>query len=317
MGPAKLPAIVLGASTAKSALVIPGTVLAEQDVQVRAEISGKVTQIGFREGEPVKAGQLLVGLDESELKALWQSADAALSLAKSRERRAKEDFQSQAVSRNEYEEAEAALSTAAAAAALAKARLDKCRIVAPFAGAAGLRAVDQGGMLQAGAPITTVQDLRSFRVEFSVPENQASFVRQGLRVRFTVAGRDDTLSATVFAVDPGVDPGTRLLRVRARTAPPRNDARGVLRPGAYARVELPLSQANALWVPAQAVVGSARGAQVWRIRGGVAELAIFQAGTRTPESVEAVKGLAAGDTILISGLMQVKPAMPVQPRLVR
>ena len=315
-GPAKLPAIVLAASTASPTISVPGSVMAEQEVEIRAEISGKVTQIGFHEGEPVKAGQILVRLDEGELKAQWEGADAALLLARSRERRAQEDFKAQAISRNDYDEAQAQLKTAAAAAALARARWDKCRITAPFSGVAGLRGVDMGAMLQAGAPVTTVQDLRSFRVEFSVPENQAAFVQKGLRVRFTVAGREDTLSADVFAVEPGVDPGTRLLRVRARTAPPDSKGGG-LRPGAYARVELPLRERNALWVPSQAVVGSARGAQVWRIRAGLAELAVFQAGTRTPEAVEAVQGLSPGDTILISGLMQVKPGIPVLPTLVR
>ena len=317
MGPAKLPAVVLASSSASPTISVPGSVMAEQEVEIRAEIAGKVTQIGFREGEPVKQGQILVRLDEAELKAQWEGADAALLLAKSRDRRAQEDFKAQAISRNDYDEAQAQLKTAAAAAALAKARLDKCRITAPFSGVAGLRGVDMGAMLQAGASVTTVQDLRSFRVEFSVPENQAAFVTQGLKVRFTISGRPDTLSAAVFAIDPGVDPGTRLLRVRARTAPPSAKQGGTLRPGAYARVELPLKENNALWVPAQAVVGSARGAQVWRIRGGLAELAVFQAGTRTPEAVEAVQGLSSGDTILISGLMQVKPGMPVIPVLVR
>lgn len=315
-GPMKLPAIILTSASASPTVTVPGTVMAEQEVEVRAEIAGKVTQIGFHEGEPVKQGQLLVGLDEAELKAQWQGADAALLLAKSRAARAQEDFKAQAVSRNDLDEAQAQLKTAAADAALAKARLDKCRITAPFAGVAGLRGVDMGGMLQAGAAVTTVQDLKSFRLEFAVPENQAAFVSRGLKVHFTVAGREDSLSATVFAVDPGVDPGTRLLRVRARTAPPK-DKGGILRPGAYARVELPLQESNALWVPAQAVVGSARGAQVWRIRGGKAELVVFKAGTRTPESVEAVQGLSAGDTILISGLMQVKPGAPVLPQMVR
>jgi membrane fusion protein (multidrug efflux system) len=313
-GPARLPAIILASTSASPTITVPGSVMAEQDVEIRAEIAGKVTEIGFHEGEPVKKGQILVRLDESELKAQWEGADAAYLLAKTRAVRSQEDFKAQAVSRNNDDEAQAQLKTAAAAAALAKARLDKCRITAPFAGIAGLRGVDKGAMLQAGAAVTTVQDLQSFRIEFSVPENQAAFVTRGLKVHFRVAGRDDTLSAAVFAIDPGVDPGTRLLRVRARTAPP---AHGTLRPGAYARVELPLKENNALWIPAQAVVGSARGAQVWRIRGGLAELTVFQAGTRTPEAVEAVQGLVAGDTILISGLMQVKPGAPVIPVVVR
>jgi membrane fusion protein (multidrug efflux system) len=313
MRPAKLPAIVLAAASARPVVLVPGTVLAEQEVEVRAEIAGKVTRIGFREGEPVKAGQLLVGLDEGELKAQWDGAEASRMLARTRAERAREDFKAQAVSRNDLEEAEAQLKTAAAAAALAKARLEKCRISAPFPGVAGLRGADLGAMLQPGASVTTVQDLRAFRVEFAVPEAQAASVRKGLKIRFTVSGREDTLSATVFAVDPGVDAATRLMRARARTAPPP----GGLRPGAYARVILPLRESVALWVPAQAVVSGARGAQVWRVRGGKAELALFQAGTRTPEAVEAVQGLSAGDTVLIAGLMQVKPGAPVQPALVR
>jgi membrane fusion protein (multidrug efflux system) len=308
--PARLPAIVLASTVSDgSGVSVPGTVLAEQQVDIQTEISGKVVEIGFREGEPVKAGQVLARLEDAELKARAGQASARLLLARTRERRLKQDLQAQAVSQGEYDQAAADLKAAEADAALAKAQWEKTVLRAPFAGSAGLREVDAGSVVQSGARVTTLQNLSSLRVEFSVPEKQAESVRAGLKVRFTTAGSGDTLEATVYAVESRIDADTRLLRVRARCERPR----GRVLPGAFARVELPLAADSALWVPTQAVVQSARGAMVWRVQAGVAGLTVFTPGTRDAQSVEVAAGLEAGDTVLISGLMQLRPGAAVIP----
>jgi len=312
--PARLAAIVLKLAPAAGGLSATGTVLAEQEVDVQAEISGKVIKVGFREGEPVKAGQILVELEGAELKAQSDRAEANLMLAKTRAERAAQDFKAEAVSRNEYDLAVASHKTAQAEAALAKAQWDKTRIRAPFSGNAGLREVELGAVVQPGARVTSLQNLSSLRVEFAVPERQASLVKEGQVVRFAVAGASDTLNASVYAVESRIDPDTRLVRVRARVASAPAARSGIL-PGAFARVVLPLRGDEAVWVPAEAVVQSARGSQVWLARGGLAEPRVFTPGLRTPEAVEAVAGLAAGDTIFVSGLMQLRPASPAIPVL--
>ena len=309
--PAKLAAIILHASTITSGIATTGTVLAEQQVDVQAEISGKVVHIGFPEGGHVSAGQVLVKLNDSELRAQFEKASAQLQLAEAQEKRMKEQADAGAISAQQYDQIHAQLESARGDAALFKAQLDKCEIKAPFAGEAGLRKVELGMVLQPGTKVTTLQDLHSYRIEFSIPENQMAGVHTGMSVNFTVAGRADTLSASIFAIEPGVDPDTRLLKMRARCAPPK----GGLRPGAFASVVLPLQETAALWVPAHAVVESARGTQVWRMREGKAELQVFQPGTRTPEAVEVKQGLSAGDTIMVSGLMQLKPGAAVNPIL--
>ncbi len=305
----KLSAIVLNSSTLSSNLIAPGTVMAEQQVNVQTEISGKVVRIGFPEGGHVSAGQVLVKLDDSELRAQYEKASAQLLLAQSQEKRIHEQADAGAVSAQEYDQVRAQLEAAKGDAAMIKAQLDKCEIKAPFAGEAGLRKVEMGAVLQPGTQVTSLQDLRSYRIEFSLPENQAAGVYKDMTVLFNVAGREDTLRASVFAIEPGVDPDTRLLKMRARCAPPK----GGLRPGAFATVQVPLRESAALWVPAQAVVENARGTNVWRVREGKAELHPFKAGTRTPEAVEAKQGLSAGDTVLVSGLMQLKPGASVNP----
>lgn len=311
----RLAAIVLHTAPAAGGLTATGTVLAEQEVNVQAEISGKVVKVGFREGEPVTAGQILVELDGAELKAQFDRAEANLLLAKTRAERATQDFKVEAVSRNEYDLAMASHKTAAAEAALAKAQWEKTRIRAPFSGNAGLREVELGAVVQPGTRVTSLQNLSSLRVEFAVPERQASRVKSGQAVLFTVAGTADTLSASVYAVESRIDPDTRLVRVRARAANAALATRAGVLPGAFARVALPLRGDAALWVPAEAVVQSARGSQVWVARGGVAEPRLFTPGLRTADAVEAVAGLVEGDTIFVSGLMQLRPAAPAIPVL--
>ena len=312
--PAKLAAVVLNVSAASSGIATTGTVLAEQQVEVQTEIAGRVTRIGFPEGGHVSAGQVLVKLDDSGLRAQFRKASAQLHLAEAQEKRMKEQTDAGAVSAQEYDQVRAQLESAKGDADLLKAQLDKCEIKAPFGGEAGLRKVELGAVLQPGTRITTLQDLRSYRVEFSIPENQAAGVDTGMPVTFTVAGREDTLSAVIFAIEPGVDPDTRLLKMRARYDSPK-DGKSGLHPGAFASVVLPLREHSALWIPAQAIVESARGTQVWRVHEGKAELHVFQPGTRTPEAVEVRQGLSAGDTVLISGLMQLKPGAAVNPIL--
>jgi membrane fusion protein (multidrug efflux system) len=304
-------AVVLQPAAASAALSATGTVLAEQEVSLQAEISGRVTSVGFREGEAVKEGQILVELDGAELKAQAERAAANLMLAKTRAQRLRADFKAQAVSQSELDEAEAAYKTAQAEAALTKAQWEKTRIRAPFSGKAGLREVELGTVVQPGARVTSVQNLASLRVEFAVPERQAARVRPGMVVRFTTAGSVDTLEAAVYAVESRLDADTRLLRVRARAQGARAAQAGVL-PGAFARVELPLRGDSALWIPAEAVVQSARGSQVWAARGGAAVPVVFTPGLRTPDAVEAAAGLAPGDTIFVSGLMQLRPGTPAR-----
>ncbi len=309
--PEALAAVVLNAATVTSNVIATGTVLAEHQVDVQTEISGKVVHIGFPEGGHVAAGQELVKLDDSELRAQYEKAKAQLLLAQVQEKRMQPQFEAGAVSQQDVDQARAQLESAQADAALIKAQLDKCEIRAPFAGDVGLRLVELGSVLQPGTKVTTLQDLHSFRIEFSVPEDQTAGVRIGLPVKFTVTGRKDTLNATIFAIEPALDPSTRLMTVRARCPAPK----GGLRPGAFATVEVPVHATQALWVPAQGVVESSAGSQVWLVRDGKAKLQVFRPGTRTPEAVEAVQGLSAGDTVLVSGLMQLHPGIPVKPKI--
>jgi len=310
---AHLAAIVLTPTPPASAgTSVPGNVLAEQQIEVQAEIAGKVAHIGFREGEAVEAGHLLFRLDDAELKARADQASARLLLARTREKRLKQDYKARAVSQSEYDQVYAEWKSAEAEAALAKAQWEKTHVRAPFDGVVGLREVELGSVVQPGTRLTTLQNLSSLRVEFAVAERLAASVRPGFKVRFTAAGTSDTLEATVYAVESRVNADTRLLRVRARTSGARS---GRVLPGSFARVELPLDHDNALRVPTQAVVQSAQGAQVWRVRGGVAELVTFEPGVREARMVEAASGLSAGDTILVSGLLQLRPAAAVTPQI--
>jgi membrane fusion protein (multidrug efflux system) len=309
---ARLPAIVLSPSSVEGGgSSVPGNVLAEQQIDVQSELSGKVAFIGFREGQPVKAGQLLLRLDDAELKARADQAGARLLLARTREQRLKQDLKAQAVSQGEYDQVFAEWKSAEAEAALTKAQWEKTHVRAAFGGVVGLREVELGSVVQPGTRLTTLQNLSSLRIEFSVPEKLAASVKPGFKVRFTTTGSTDTSVAVVYAVESRVDAETRLLRVRARRE--TSGKASTILPGSFARVELPTGQNDVMRLPTQAVVQSARGAQVWRVRSGIAELAVFQPGARDANMVEVVSGLNEGDTILVSGLLQLRPGTAVIP----
>ncbi len=316
--PQRLSAVVLQPEPAAFGVTATGTVLAEQQIDVQVEIAGRVTRINFREGSAVAAGQLLVELDGAELKAQADRAEANRMLAESRANRLRRDYEARAISQHEFEQSQAQWKSAEAEAALALAQWEKTRIRAPFGGIAGLREIELGSVVQPGTRVTTLQNMDSLRVEFSVPEREVGALRAGMTVRYLATGARDTLDAKVFAVESRIDPSTRMLRVRARGANPAGaGGRGDVLPGAFARVIIPMRADSALWIPTEAVVQGARGSQVWVAREGRARLVPFTPGLRSPSSVEAAEGLSPGDTVFTSGLMQLRdgaPALPVVDR---
>jgi membrane fusion protein (multidrug efflux system) len=157
--------------------------------------------------------------------------------------------------------------------------------------------------------VTQLQQVNPLKLDFSLPAQYRSAVKNGMTVHFTVTGLQDTFTASVKAVDPGAEAGTRTLRARAVIPNPKK----TLAPGQFARVSVPLeSSADAILIPAQAVIPTTREKKVALVRGGKVEMRTVVLGTRTEERVEIIQGLQAGDTILMTGLMQAKPGAEVK-----
>ncbi|HXF48895.1 MAG TPA: efflux RND transporter periplasmic adaptor subunit [Verrucomicrobiae bacterium] len=285
-----------------------GTLSANEEVELRSERSGKIQKIYFREGGAVKAGDLLVKIDDSELSAQLARAEQRRKLAEQLEERQKVLLEKGGVSREEYDRILTELNTLKAEEQLIRVQVEKTEIKAPFDGIIGLRYASEGSYVTSSDRLATLQDLGSLKIDFSIPEKYARQVKPGDKILFTIAGAERQFAGTVFAVEPKVDPATRTLPVRARAS----NVNRALMPGGFANVELVLRQERAIMVPAGAVIPDIKGHKVFLYKGGKAEAREVQVGLRTADEVEIAAGISPGDTVLTSGLLQLRPGAAVR-----
>ncbi|MGE3936339.1 MAG: efflux RND transporter periplasmic adaptor subunit [Rhodospirillaceae bacterium] len=290
--------------------VAVGTLLANEMVVVRPEIAGRVAEIGFREGQTVRKGELLLRLDDSTDRAIVAQAQAALALARANHERAESLYRSGSGTSRALDEARAKLLNDEAVLVLSQARLVKMRIDAPFAGIVGLRKVSVGDYLSPGAEVANLAQIDPLKVDFRVPEIYLPAVAEGQTVAIEVDSYPDRVFAgEVFAIDPMVDPAGRSIVMRARIANPD----GHLRPGLFARVTLTLrARDNALFVPEEALVPAGEGVTVLRVVDGKVEPVPVKLGERLGTEVEVLSGLAPGDQVITAGQLKVRPGMPVK-----
>lgn len=286
-----------------------GTVRANEEVEIVSEIAGKVSSIHFEEGSRVTAGQLLVKIDDSELLAERQRALYRLQLAELDEARQKKLLEDGVIARESYDVALGELNVLKAELQLIEAQLLKTEIRAPFNGVIGLRWVSPGSYLSSQTQIASLNDLDPVKLDFTVPEKYSSLMKVGDQISFAVEGFERLFQGTVYAVEPSIDAATRSLRVRARCPNPD----GVLVPGAFANVELVLrSVADALTVPSIAVIPELGGKKVFVYEDGAARARPVETGIRSDTEVQITSGLAAGDLVITTGLLQLQPGLEVE-----
>jgi membrane fusion protein, multidrug efflux system len=285
-----------------------GTVMANEEVEIRSEMEGKIRHIAFKEGGKVSKGDLLVKIDDKELQANVLKAQSQRKLAEDNEYRMRMQLKIEAVSQKDYDQALNELNLAKAGEQLLRAQLEKTELRAPFSGVVGLKYVSEGALLGASTRITTLQEINPIKVDFSIPGKYAGWVTAGTPITFTVQGSDRLQSGKVYAVDPKIDPDTRTLHLRALCP----NADGTVLPGSFAAVEVPLQVVDsALLIPTEAMTADARGPKVFLYKGGQATPVMVQAGMRTDSVVQITHGLQAGDTVLTSGLMLIRPGAPI------
>jgi membrane fusion protein (multidrug efflux system) len=286
-----------------------GTVLSNEEVQVRSQVSGQIEKIAFGEGARVARGAVLVKINDDELQAQLSRAKSRTAIAEQQAERQKQLFEKQFISQEEYNNAINELNVVRADGQLIEAQIAKSEITAPFDGTIGLRFVSEGSYVSPATVITTLQDNARMKVDFTIPEKYARMIGKGDSIRFSVQTRQESYSARIYSTDSRIDPATRTLRVRAATVNPG----GVLLPGAFASVVVSLNPRKALTVPAYALIPELRGNKVFVCRGGKAESRPVVIGERSNDRVEIASGLAAGDTLITSGILQLRPGMDVTP----
>ena len=307
-GPLEVSAIVVKPAPLEEAVTLTGTLLAEEGVELQAEISGKIVEIHFTEGARVRQGDLLVKLNDADLRATHARAKYRKELAVLREKRVGQLLKQGVARQEEYDTALSELNIQDAEIALTEAQLAKTEIRAPFDGVVGLRYVSTGAFVNAATRVATLQRLDRLKVDFSIPEKYATRIRVGTPISFTVAGGDRRFEGRIYAFDPRIDTTTRTVLIRALCQNPD----GRLLPGAFANVDLTLAHIeSAVLIPAIAVIPGLNEKSVFVVTDGKAERRTVETGTRTETSVQILSGLKPGDRVITSGLQQVRAGQKV------
>jgi len=286
-----------------------GTLMANETVDLASQTSGKVVLINFNEGEWVEKGALLVKIDDLDLQAQLTRAEHQFTLAAERLRRQQILFEKEAVSRESFDQAQTDYNLITADIELLKVRIDRTEIRAPFSGVIGFRSISLGAFLQAGAGVATLTDIATLKLNFSVNEKNVFQRLDGANVLFTVVGSEKEFSAKVYAIDPVVEEKTRTIGLRALY----NNKDGLLRPGMMTKVTIyPEHATYSLLVPSEAVIPNVDGRIVWLVRKNRAVQVPVQTGTRTADKVEILDGIARGDSVITSGLLQIRQGQLIE-----
>lgn len=303
---------VVKTGTFANTLALSGTLEANEEIQVTAEVSGIVRSINFQEGSTVSKGQVLLRIDDSELRAQLSQATTKQALAAQTEHRAKLLLQKEAISQEEYDTALADLKSQQAQTQLIEAQIAKTIIRAPFGGRIGLRTISVGDYVTSATVIANLVSTNPLKVQLSVPEKYAGRLKVNSHLSFTINGSPDKHTATIYALEPAIDANTRTLKLRAKVPNPD----GKLLPGSFAQITLPLATVqNAILIPSEAVIPVLNGKQVFVSKNGKATQVLIETSERTDKDVLVTSGLHVGDTVLTSGIMALKVDMPVKVEL--
>ncbi|HET8828955.1 MAG TPA: efflux RND transporter periplasmic adaptor subunit, partial [Pelobium sp.] len=289
-----------------------GSIEANEQVEIRSEISGLIKSINFKEGTLVNKGALLLKIDDSELQAQYVQALTKQKLAKETADRAAKLLKSEAISQEEFDNAEAELKLLQAQTQLVRAQLAKTEVRAPFSGRIGLRNVSNGAYVTPAQTIANLVSVNPVKISFSIPEKYSQMVKDGLKITFTIAGTSKVFNGVIYAKEPAIDINTRTLDIKALA----ENSNNYLIPGTFANVNLTLkSIKDAILIPSVAITPILNGKQVFIVKNGKAKAVTIESDVRTANRVLVSKGLSKGDTIITSGIMAINTGTPVEVRI--
>lgn len=302
--PANVEGFIVKFDTLDNSLQVTGSILPNEEVELRPEISGKVEKLLIKEGALVEEGALLLKLNDRDLQAQLRKVNAQRKLADARKERLQELLKIQGVSQQEYDEAENQAEALQADADVLNVQIQRTEIHAPFRGMIGLRTVSAGSYITPSDVIAGIRQMDPVKIEFSVPGRYASLIANGKEIKFSVEGEEEARTGEVYAVESGISTTTRMLKVRATA--PNHDHK--IKPGSFVRVDLILEKINnAILIPTQSVVPVLKGQQVFISRNGKAEVATITTGIRSEKNIQVTSGLNEGDTVVVTGVMGIRP----------
>lgn len=282
-------------------------ILANEQVELLAPISGQVLEIYFEEGQKINKNNNIIRLDDRAWRAQLVSIKASLQVAEKDFKRKKDLLEIEGSSQESIDNAFSNLESLKSQKEQLEINIDLANVAAPFSGQLGLRNFSKGAFLQQGTPITTLTEISKLKVDFTLPQSNQNSLTLGKNVLVLIG--TDTLEANIYAISPIINDETRTINVRATLNQP---AKQNILPGTFAEVLVSTNNVDkAILIPTQAVVPSIKEQTVYVSKNGKAFRKTVQMGNRTADKVYIIKGLERGDTVITSGLLQVKEGMPV------
>ena len=275
-----------------------GSLRAWESVVITASVSERVESVHFEDGDTVAKGAPLITLRQNEEQAALREQEEILKEADREVKRLRD-----LAKRNQV--AQTDLDSMRTRAAIARHKLDELQagiadrtIVAPFAGVLGLRIVSPGALVSPGQTITTLDDVKRLRLDFSVPATMLGALQVGQQIRARTPAFDQEFPGNITAIDGRVDPLTRSITTRAALDNPD----GLLRPGMLIEVTLLTEKRQVLLLPEESLISQSARQFVWIVEGDTARRTDIVIGARRPGWVEVISGVSAGASIVRDGV---------------
>lgn len=296
----KVDAFVVKPSLLINEITVTGSLLANDEVDLKNEVAGRIVGINLPEGKFVKKGTLLVKLFDDDLQANLKKSESQLAIQNQIAKRQAELLKVNGISQNDYDQTTLLLNSIKADIEVEKTLIRKTEVLAPFDGIIGLRNVSVGAIVTPSTLLATIRTANRLKLDFFVPEKYGSQIKNGMAIKFTLYNTDIQYDATVFATEKNIDNATRNLKVRAYVKSNSDK----LIPGAFANVSLRLSENNnALMIPTQAIIPEEADKSIIVAQNGKAHFVKIKTGIRKVSKIEVTDGIQQGDTIITTGIL--------------
>jgi membrane fusion protein (multidrug efflux system) len=302
--------VIAGSEDVSSNLEVNGSVLANEMVELRPEVSGRLVYLNLPDGANIKEGTLLARVNDADLQAQMEQQKTQLELATKTLKRLSDLLKVNGVNQADYDAALSQVNTIQANIKVINAQIDKTVIRAPFSGELGIRVVSPGAYVTPQTLLGSLHQIDKVKIDFTVPETYSSIVLKGNMVKIQTDGYAETLDATITAIEPQINTVSRNIKVRAMLA------KGVIHPGAFVKVFLAQTR-KGIMVPSNAIIPDALSNQVVVVRKNKAVFTNVETGLRNANSVELTGGVNPGDSIIVSGMLFVRPNASVKVKKVR
>jgi membrane fusion protein (multidrug efflux system) len=311
--PPTVDVIIASSQNIPNTIEANGTVVAGEFVEVRPEISGRLTYLNVAEGSHIAQGSVIAKINDADLRAQLNKVKVQLELAEITVERYKKLLDIQGINKADYDVALNQVNSLKADIGIIQANLAKTVVRSPFSGVVGLRQVSNGAYVTPATILATLQQMGKIRIDFTLPENYANLLKRGSKVVVeTDANAHAKRRATIIATEPQISTATRNVIVRARL----DDATNV-NPGGFVKVYVDAGDENGMMIPANAIIPDARAKQVVIVKDGKAKFVDIETGVRQAGAVQVTSGLHAGDSVVISGVLFARPNAPVKVKKVR